>query len=136
VVAAVDYLASLAPGASRRERLLGAMTAIRDYEAALARKMLMGLAQRPRFRVHGLTREADLHRRAPTVSITCADRSSADVAAHLAARQIYVWHGNFYAVELTERLGVEQQGGLVRLGLVHYNTADEVERLLRALDEL
>jgi cysteine desulfurase family protein (TIGR01976 family) len=134
--AAVDYLASLGTGATRRERLLSALTAIRDHETGLARRLLAALADRPRFRVHGLTREADLPRRAPTVSITCADRRADEVAAHLAAREVYVWHGNFYALELTERLGVEQSGGMVRLGLVHYNTADEVDRTLRALDEL
>jgi cysteine desulfurase family protein (TIGR01976 family) len=134
--AAVDYLASLGTGPDRRSRLLGAMNAIRQYETNLVRILLAGLSRRPRFRVYGLTDEADLPRRAPTVSITCADRTSEEVTAHLAAREIYVWHGNFYAVELTEILGVEQQGGLVRLGLVHYNTADEIDRLLRVLDEL
>ena len=55
---------------------------------------------------------------------------------NLAARTIYVWNGNMYALELTERLGLENKGGLLRIGLVHYNTAAEVDRLLRALDEL
>jgi cysteine desulfurase family protein (TIGR01976 family) len=134
--AAVDYLASLGSGATRRDRLVAAMTTIRGHETELARRLLAALAERPRFRVHGLTSEADLSRRAPTVSITCAGRRADEVAAHLAAREVYVWHGNFYAVELTERLGVEQQGGMVRLGLVHYNTADEIDRVVRALDEL
>ena len=58
------------------------------------------------------------------------------MAEHLAAREIYVWNGDFYAWELVERLGLRQREGLVRLGLVHYNTADEVDRLLAALDEL
>jgi selenocysteine lyase/cysteine desulfurase len=58
------------------------------------------------------------------------------MAEHLARHEIYAWHGNFYALELTERLGVEAQGGLLRLGLVHYNTAEEVDRTLRTLDEL
>jgi cysteine desulfurase family protein (TIGR01976 family) len=133
--AAVDYLASLGAGSSQRERLLSAMSRIRAYETGLVRRLLAALAQRPRFRVYGLTSEADLPRRAPTVSITCADHSSEEVARHLAEHEIYVWHGNFYAVELTERLGVEAQGGLVRLGLVHYNSAEEIDRLMQALDE-
>ena len=58
------------------------------------------------------------------------------MAEHLAKRQIYAWHGNFYALELTERLGLEEHGGLLRMGLVHYNTPEEVDRLLQALDEL
>ncbi len=136
VAAAVDYLASLGGGATRRARLSSALNAIREYETTLVRKLLGALADRPRFRVWGLTREADLPRRAPTVSITCADRSATQLAEHLAAREIYAWHGNFYAVELTEALGVESSGGMLRLGLVHYNTAEEVDRLVRALDEL
>ena len=58
------------------------------------------------------------------------------MAAHLAAREIYAWDGNMYALELTERLGLEGRGGVLRLGLVHYNTSAEIDQLLRALDEL
>ena len=73
--------------------------------------------------------------RGGAVSVTLPGRSAEELAGHLAARQIYAWSGNFYAVELTERLGVEDEGGLLRLGLVHYNTADEIDRLMEALDE-
>jgi cysteine desulfurase family protein (TIGR01976 family) len=135
VRAAVDYLAALGTGGTRRERLVSAMTAIRAYETQLVSKLLSALAERPRFRVWGLTREADLPRRAPTVAITC-ELDAEQVARRLARREIYVWHGNFYALELAERLGVESSGGFVRLGLVHYNTLDEVNRLVEALDEL
>jgi selenocysteine lyase/cysteine desulfurase len=137
VVAAIEYLAGLAPatGADRRHRLGAAMTAVRAYEADLARRILKGLADRPRFHVWGITDNRRLMDRAPTVSITASDRSPEQLARHLAARDIYTWNGNFYAQELTERLGLEQQGGLLRLGLVHYNTADEVDRLLQALDD-
>jgi cysteine desulfurase family protein (TIGR01976 family) len=135
VAAAVDYLASLGEGSTRRARLVSAMTAIRQHETALVARLLTGLVRRPACRVWGLTSEADLPRRAPTVAITHARKDPAALAGHLAQREIYVWHGNFYALELTERLGVEEQGGLVRLGLVHYNTADEVDRTLAALDE-
>ncbi len=147
VVAAVDYLAALNDGLthppsqaqeepSRRQCLRSAMNAIRRYETDLCRRLLQGLAKRPRFRVWGI---ADLHRleeRAPTVSITAKDRTPEQIAQHLAERQIYTWNGNFYALELTERLGLEENGGLLRLGLVHYNTADEVDQLLQSLDEL
>jgi selenocysteine lyase/cysteine desulfurase len=57
-----------------------------------------------------------------------------EIAEHLARQEIYTWNGNFYALELTERLGVEAGGGLLRLGLVHYNTVEEVEGTLRALE--
>jgi cysteine desulfurase family protein (TIGR01976 family) len=133
VAAAVDYLASLGAGATRRERLVSAMTAIREYETGLVRLLLDGLSRRKAWRVWG---PAGAARRAPTVAVTHAERGSAEVAEQLAAREIYVWSGNFYALELCERLGVEDRGGLVRLGLVHYNTPAEVERVLSALDEL
>jgi cysteine desulfurase family protein (TIGR01976 family) len=136
VTAAIEYLAALGTGASRRERLLSAMAAIREHETQLTRRLLAGLAQRPAYRVWGLTNEADLARRAPTVSVTHLRHDSNTVAQKLAEREIYVWAGNFYALELAERLGVESRGGFVRLGLVHYNTSQEVDRLLAALDEV
>jgi cysteine desulfurase family protein (TIGR01976 family) len=139
VTAAVDYLAGLAgPDGpdDRHSRLRAAMSSIWEYETTLSARLLRGLAERPRFKVWGITDPSRLDRRVPTVSITAADRTPQQMAEHLAARQIYAWHGNFYALELTERLGLEERGGLLRLGLVHYNTPDEVDRLLQSLDEL
>jgi cysteine desulfurase family protein (TIGR01976 family) len=135
VTAAVDYLADVGTGVTRRERLRSALEAIRAYERELARRLLAGLAERPRFRVLGLTRPEALDGRVPTVALT-ADRTPEEMARHLAEREIYAWNGNMYALELSERLGLEGGGGFLRLGLVHYNTAEEVDRTLRALDEL
>jgi cysteine desulfurase family protein (TIGR01976 family) len=135
--AAIDYLASLGGSeGNRRDRLVRALTAIRHYEMGLARRLLDGLAARPRYRVHGITDTSRLSERAPTVSVTCADKTVQQLAEHLASREIYAWNGNFYALNLTERLGLEDKGGLLRLGLVHYNTVDEVDQLLTALDEV
>ena len=140
VTAAIDYLASIgttfAEGGSRRERLVRAFTMIQEHERMLADRLLDGLAARPRFRVWGITRCEQRGQRVPTVSITAADRSPQEIAEHLASRDIYTWNGNMYALELTERLGVEEHGGMLRLGLVHYNTADEIDVLLQTLDEL
>jgi selenocysteine lyase/cysteine desulfurase len=72
----------------------------------------------------------------PTIAITAKDASPQAIANHLASRQIFVWAGNMYAQEVSERLGLERTGGFVRLGMVHYNTADEIDAVLRALDEL
>ena len=134
VLAAVEYLESLGNGASRRARLVDAMTAIRTYETTLATKLLAGLTARPAWRVWGLSRAEDLRCRTPTFAVTHATRSALEVAEHLARHEIYAWSGNFYALELAERLGVEERGGFLRLGLVHYNTAGEVERTLEVLD--
>jgi cysteine desulfurase family protein (TIGR01976 family) len=147
VVAAVEYLAELgthhpehADGfprlVGRRLHLHAGLAAIREYEAGLADRLLAGLEQRPRYRVWGVTDRARLAERVPTVALTCRDRTPQEVAEHLAARHVYAWSGNVYAIEVTERLGLEDQGGIVRLGLVHYNTADEVDRTLEALDGL
>ena len=130
VAAAVAYLAGIAGG------LRPSMLAVQAYERELAGRLLAGLAERTRFKVWGITEPSRLDQRVPTISITAADRSPTDIARHLAERDFYVWNGNMYALELSERLGLEDRGGLLRIGLVHYNTAEEVERLLRALDEL
>jgi cysteine desulfurase family protein (TIGR01976 family) len=139
VVAAIDYIASIDSAADRhslRRRLVRAFQAIEDYERKLAERLLDGLRSRPRFRVWGITQRERLGERVPTVSITAADRTPLQMAEHLAKREIYTWNGNMYALELTERLGLEDHGGILRLGLVHYNTPEEIDALLRALDEL
>src|SRR5206468_3608819 len=118
---------------TRRERLVRAMTAVRAYEAGLCLRLLRELAERPRFRVWGITQPERVGERTPTLAITARDRNPHELADHLAGREIYAWDGNFYAVNVTERLGLEDRGGLLRLGLVHYNTAEEVDRLLAAL---
>jgi cysteine desulfurase family protein (TIGR01976 family) len=135
-LAAVDYLASLGTGATRRQRLVSAMTAIREHEAELVRLLIRGLAGRPGWRVHGLTAAQDLIRRTPTVAVSHARLDAPVLAERLGEREIYTWAGNFYALELVERLGLESRGGVLRLGLVHYNTAAEVEATLAALEEV
>jgi cysteine desulfurase family protein (TIGR01976 family) len=138
VKAALDYLADLAPAGTTtyRQALVTGMEAIRAYEATLAQHLLEGLAARRRFRVYGITDAARLAERVPTVSVSAEGRDAAAVAAHLAAAGVYVWNGNMYALNLSERLGLEERGGFLRLGLVHYNTHDEIDRLLAALDGL
>ncbi len=136
VVAAVNYLADLAPsGDNRRERIARAMSAIRDYEKTLSEHLLNGLAARPRFRVLGIRDPKRVAERAPTISITAKDVSPQRIAEHLASRQIFAWAGNSYALEVSEQLGLEP-AGFLRLGMVHYNTLGEVDRVLSALDEL
>jgi cysteine desulfurase family protein (TIGR01976 family) len=141
VVAAVAYLraigtARFAPTDDSRGQLRAGMAAIQGYEATLGRRLLEALAERRRFKVWGVTAPDRLAWRVPTVAVTMADRPAADLARHLAEREIYAWHGNMYALALTERLGLEGRGGLLRLGLVHYNTTEEIDRLVAALDEL
>jgi cysteine desulfurase family protein (TIGR01976 family) len=145
VVATIDYLAEVAtPAASkskpapslRRQRLGAGLTAIQAYERELARHLLEGLAGRPQFKVWGIAEAGRLAERVPTVSITHPRFTPQALAEHLAARHIYAWNGNMYALELCERLGLEERGGVLRLGLVHYNTSAEVDALLAALDQI
>ena len=131
----IDYLEWLGeqvdPQAnSRRARLVAAMRAASDYEVALGTRLLDGLATVPGLRLHG---PATMEGRVPTFSFTIAGHDSHAVGDHLAARDIHCWTGSFYAVEAVARLDV---GPLIRVGLCHYNTAEEVDRLVAALREL
>jgi cysteine desulfurase family protein (TIGR01976 family) len=134
--AAVEYLASLAGnagGASRRDRVHAALTEIAAYEQGLCVRLLQGLNGIAGLTVRGIADPCRAHERVPTVSFTMDSWSPRAIAEHLAQQGIFVWDGNFYALALTERLGLEPSGGLLRIGLAHYNTPAEVERLV---DEL
>jgi len=98
--------------------------------------MIAGLVEIPGLTFYGISDPARFNRRVPTVGIRLARAKPAEIAARLGERGIFTWDGNYYAVNLTERLGVERDGGLLRIGLVHYNTAEEVDRLLAALREI
>ncbi len=140
VEAAVEYLAELGrrsdPGATnRRTALVAAYRAIRAHEMPLAARMIAGLHKIPGLRFYGISDDARFRERVPTVAVRLAGHTPLEVATFLGERGIFTWDGNYYALNLTERLGVERDGGLLRIGLVHYNTADEVDRLLAALRE-
>jgi cysteine desulfurase family protein (TIGR01976 family) len=139
VGAAIEYLASIGePGrvsAGRRARLQRTFAAIESYERELAKRLLAGLGSLSSVRVYGITDPKRLNERVPTVSFTHAKRKPAEVAAYLASKNVFAWHGNYYALPLTEALGVEPDG-MVRVGLQHYNTAAEVDRLLAALAQI
>jgi len=145
VAAAVDYIAGIgrraAAGipqgpAGRREALLAAYDIIRDYESGLMQKLIAGLLEIPGLMFYGISDPARFAWRVPTVGIRLARAKPVEIAAYLGERGIFTWDGNYYAINLTERLGVEADGGLLRIGLVHYNTAEEVDRLLESLGEL
>ena len=139
--AAVDYLSDLGrrcdPSAKdRRSALLAAYRATRQYEMALFSQLIEGVLAIPGLRLFGITDPNRFHQRCSTLSLRLAKHTPAEVAALLGERGIFTWDGNYYALNLTERLGVEATGGLLRIGLVHYNTAEEVDRLLAALKEI
>lgn len=120
----------------RRLHLKQAMAAIRAYEFEISRAVLGVLEETPGARLYGLPDVQRLDERVPTFAFTLDGWRPRQVAEKLAAQDIYVWDGNYYAINVTERLGVETQGGMVRVGPVHYNTLEEVEKLGEELSKL
>ncbi len=111
-----------------------AMSAVRSYEYEISRKFLSELETVPGLRLYGPADVRHLDQRVPTFSFTIENHSAAEVARRLDEHGIYVWDGNFYAINVTERLGLEHpDAGLIRAGAVHYNTLEEVERLAEVL---
>ena len=143
VGAAIDYLADLgvrygnAPAsATRREKLQATWQTLEPYERHLSEKLIDGLQAIPGIRIYGITHHDELHQRVATVSLRKEGTTPLQLATALAAQNIWAWDGNFYALSISERLGVEQSGGFLRLGLAHYNTVEEIDRCLRVLERL
>jgi cysteine desulfurase family protein (TIGR01976 family) len=135
--AAVDYLGDLGrqfnpSSASLRESLRSAFSAIGDYERHLVSALLTGLEAIPDIKILGLTDRNRLNERTPTVSFIHERLTAIEIADRLGQLGLFVGHGNFYALQVTEAFGLEPQG-VVRVGLMHYNTLSEVDRLLVAL---
>jgi cysteine desulfurase family protein, VC1184 subfamily len=140
VTAAIEYLAELGqritPATTRRAALVQAMEAIKAYERGLSEQLIASLLAIPGLTFYGISDPARFDMRTPTVAVRLAGRTPRELADALGRRGIFCWDGNYYAINLTERLGVESDGGMLRIGLVHYNTAEEIELLLEALNEL
>jgi cysteine desulfurase family protein (TIGR01976 family) len=120
----------------RRMELKKALVAVRAYEFELSRALLGALQSVPGIRIFGLTDLQRLDERVPTFSFRVNNLHPRVVAEKLAHEGIYTWDGNYYAINVTERLGVERDGGMVRVGAVHYNTLEEVGRLKEALAKI
>lgn len=117
----------------RKLELKKGMTAIRAYEFELNRALLSALEAVPGLHIFGLTDPRRLDERVATFSFRIGDIPPRRIAEALAKENIYVWDGHYYAINVTERLGVEEAGGMVRVGAAHYNTLDEIARLKDAL---
>ena len=122
--------------AGRRGRLRAAMSAIHAHERDLSLGSLERLASVPGLVIHGITDPARLGERVPTFAVTMPGHHPRALAEHLASRAISTWDGDFYAGELVRALGLDDAGGLLRIGLVHYSTLNEIDRLVRALAEV
>lgn len=139
--AAIDYIAGLgvtyggaAANAPRRAKLAAAWPVVAEYEQQLLDRLITGLKSIPRVRIYGITSRMEWDKRVATVSIRKEGLTPEALATKLAEQNIFVWNGNFYALSISERLGVEQSGGLVRIGLAHYNTIEEVDHCLAVID--
>ncbi len=116
----------------RRLELKKGLTAVHAYEFELNRALLSVLQSVPGLELYGITDPKKLEQRVATFSFRLKDMHPRQVAEKLAERDLYVWDGNYYAINVTERLGLEDRGGMVRVGAVHYNTLEEVEKLKEA----
>jgi selenocysteine lyase/cysteine desulfurase len=136
-LAAVEYLASVSGDkGNRRERILSSMKVIQDYERVLLKHLIDGLQLIKGLQIYGITSPDRLDQRVPTVAFRIEGFAPRRIAESLGERGIFVWDGNYYALAVTQRLDVEDKGGMVRVGLVHYNTIEEVDRLLEDLHRL
>jgi cysteine desulfurase family protein (TIGR01976 family) len=141
ITACVDYLADLGrhmnPSAStRRAALLAAYDAIQKHERRLMESLIRGLLVIPGLKLYGISDPKRFDHRCPTIAVRIKGHTPLELAAQLGDRGFFTWDGNYYALNLTERLDVEKDGGFLRIGLAHYNTAEEVERSLAALREI
>jgi cysteine desulfurase family protein (TIGR01976 family) len=140
VLTAIEYLADLGrhsnpAAATRRAALLAAYEAIRNYERGLMEPLISGLLAIPGLKLYGITDPERFGQRTPTVAVRIDGHTPIELARKLGERGIFTWDGHYFALDLARRLDVEAAGGWLRIGLVHYNTAEEVERLLEELKQ-
>jgi len=117
----------------RRLKVHAGMAASLQYERLLSERLINGLSQIPNLKIWGITNLGQLDRRVPTVSFTLKGWAPRKIAEKLAEQNIFVWDGNYYALAIMERLKLQEGGGMVRVGAAHYNTVDEVDRLVEAV---
>jgi len=141
ITACVDYIADLGrrahpEAATRRAAIAAAYAAMHEHERALLERAMTGLGKIPGIKIYGITDPVRFHERCATLAIRIKNHTPLELATKLGQRGFFTWDGNYYALNLTEHLKVEKSGGFLRIGLVHYNTVEEVDRLLAALREI
>ena len=138
IEACVEYIADLGRRSqlgitTRRAAIEASYSTIHEHERGLLEKMMSGLKAIPGLKIYGITNPARFNERCTTFAIRIEGHTPLELATKLGDRGFFTWDGNYYALNLTEHLDVEKSGGFLRIGLVHYNTADEVDRLLASL---
>jgi len=134
VNAAVNFIASLGNGTLQREKLQNAMTVIHEHEKGVFKKLYDGLSQIKGVEIIGLP--ANTKWRAPTLSFTLEDKNPTAVCQYLASHNVCAWDGHFYAIRATEVLGLLEKGGVTRLGVSVYTTAEEVDYTIELIEKL
>jgi len=130
---AIEYLEQFGAGETRAQRISSAWTAMAAYEQKLTLMLIEGLRSFKGLTIRGITSANAMHRRVPTVSFTLDGHHPQALAKAFAADNIFVWSGHNYAVEPVSRMGLMDKGGVLRVGLAHYNTEEEVDALLSSL---
>lgn len=120
----------------RQRELKIAMQAIMDYERGLSAQLLTGLREIKGIQVYGITDQQQLAWRVPTIACNIEGHSPRELAEQLASSGVFAWDGNYYALGIMERLGLEEKGGALRLGMAHYNTLNEIDRVLECLEKV
>jgi cysteine desulfurase family protein (TIGR01976 family) len=132
---AVDYLASLGEGSTRRTRLASAWTSLETYEQSLSLRLVDGIRNIKGLSIRGITSANAMHRRVPTISFTIDGTAPEKLAKHFAEKNLFVWSGHNYAVEPIKAMGLADKGGVLRVGLAHYNTMAEVDQFIASLKQ-
>ena len=133
---AIEYLEQFGQGETRAKRISTAWDRLVSYEHKLTLQLIDGLRGIKGLTVRGLTSANALHRRVPTVSFTLEGHHPDNLAKDLAAENMFVWSGHNYAIEPVSRMGLLDKGGVLRVGLAHYNTAAEVDSFLLAFTRI
>jgi cysteine desulfurase family protein (TIGR01976 family) len=141
IAACVEYLAEVGRRsrpevATRRAAIEAAYEAIHEQERGLFERMISGLLRIPDLKIYGITDPKRFHERCATLAVRIERHSPLQLATKLGEHGFFTWDGNYYALNLTEHLDVEKSGGFLRIGLVHYNTGEEVDRMLAVLREI
>jgi cysteine desulfurase family protein (TIGR01976 family) len=141
IAACVEYLADLgrqvnSSTSSRRSAVLAAFEAIQKYERRLMENLIRGLLAIPGLKLYGISDPKRFEQRCPTIAVRIQGHTPLELASQLGERGFFTWDGNYYALNLTERLDVEKDGGFLRIGLAHYNTPEEVDRFLAAVQQV
>jgi cysteine desulfurase family protein (TIGR01976 family) len=131
---AIEYLEQFGSGATRAQRIASAWKAMADYEQTITLKLIEGLKSFKGLTIRGITSANAMHRRVPTVSFTLDGHHPETLAKAFAKDNIFVWSGHNYAIEPVSRMGLMDKGGVLRVGLAHYNTEAEVDSLLSSLN--